>query len=197
MDQGLGPGAAEDAERERSSRSGRAREKAAALEQLFRSRLSVLIGPAGTGKTTLLRMLCALPDVGAKGVLLLAPTGKARVRLEEQTGQRGAGRTLAQFLNGYQRYDGETGAYFPDRSAPRCGDFRTVIVDESLDAHRGPARGADRRAARTSSASCSSAIRGSSRRSARAGPFVDIVNELAPAGRRGRVPALRARATRS
>ena len=106
-------------------------EKAAALEQLFCSRLSVLIGPAGTGKTTLLRMLCALPDVDAKGVLLLAPTGKARVRLEEQTAQRGAGRTLAQFLNRYRRYDGSTGAYFPNARAPRCGDFRTVIVDES------------------------------------------------------------------
>ena len=39
-------------------------------------------------------------------------------------------RSIAQFLNGYRRYDGETGAYFPDRAAPRCGDFRTVIVDE-------------------------------------------------------------------
>jgi hypothetical protein len=106
-------------------------EKAAALEQIFRSRLSVLIGPAGTGKTTVLGMLCSLPDVARRGILLLAPTGKARVRLEEQTGQRGAGRTLAQFLNRYSRYDGETGAYFPNRSAARCGDYRTVIVDES------------------------------------------------------------------
>jgi len=106
-------------------------EKAAALEQIFRSRLSVLIGPAGTGKTTVLGMLCSLPDLARRGILLLAPTGKARVRLEEQTGQRGAGRTLAQFLNRYDRYDGETGAYFPNRSAARCGDFRTVIVDES------------------------------------------------------------------
>ena len=89
------------------------REKAAALEQLFRSRLSVLIGPAGTGKTTLLGMLRSLPGLAEKGLLLLAPTGKARVRLEELTGMRGAGQTLAQFLIRQQRYNGETGAYFP------------------------------------------------------------------------------------
>ena len=106
------------------------REKAAALEQLFRSRLCVLIGPAGTGKTTLLRMLCSLPKLAEMGLLLLAPTGKARVRLEEQTDMRGAGQTLAQFLIRQQRYDGETGAYFPKPRAPRCGDYRTVIVDE-------------------------------------------------------------------
>ncbi len=105
-------------------------EKAAALEQLFRSRLSVLIGPAGTGKTTLLRMLCSLPGLVERGLLLLAPTGKARVRLEEQTRMRGAGRTLAQFLIRQRRYDGVTGAYFPSPRAPRRGDYRTVVVDE-------------------------------------------------------------------
>ena len=45
------------------------REKAAALEETFASRLSVLIGAAGTGKTTLLKMLCELDDVAAGGVL--------------------------------------------------------------------------------------------------------------------------------
>ena len=65
-----------------------------------------------------------------KGLLLLAPTGKARVRLEEQTGMRGAGQTLAQFLIRQQRYDGETGTYFPNSRVPRCGNYRTVIVDE-------------------------------------------------------------------
>lgn len=105
-------------------------EKAGALEQLFRGRLCVLIGSAGTGKTTLLKMLCTLPDVARKGILLLAPTGKARVRLEEQTEQRGAGKTLAQFLLHHGRYAGDTGMYSPNRSAPKCGDYRTVIVDE-------------------------------------------------------------------
>jgi ATP-dependent exoDNAse (exonuclease V) alpha subunit len=154
-------------------------EKAAALEQLCRSRLSALIGPAGSGKTTLLRMLCTLPAVAAKGVLLLAPTGKARVRLEEQTGQRGAGRTLAQFLSGYGRYDGETGKYYPDRSAPRCGDYRTVIIDECSMLTE------DQLAALFDA--CTNVERyvlvGDPRQLPPIGagrPFVDIVNELAP-----------------
>jgi len=82
-------------------------------------------------KTTLLGMLCRIEEVRKRGILLLAPTGKARVRLEDQTGQRGLGQTLAQFLNGLGRYNTETGAYFPNRTAHRCGDYRTVIVDES------------------------------------------------------------------
>ena len=129
VDEGLGeplPGDPEERELEERARH----EKAAALEQLVRSRLCVLIGPAGTGKTTLLRMLCSLPELVQKGLLLLAPTGKSRVRLEEQTGMRGAGQTLAQFLIRQQRYDWETGTYYPRPRASRCGDYRTVIVDE-------------------------------------------------------------------
>ena len=129
VDTGLDEPLPEDPEKRQEEQRARC-EKAAALEYLFRSRLCVLIGQAGTGKTTLLRMLCSLSDVAEKGLLLLAPTGKARVRLEEQTGMRGAGQTLAQFLIRQQRYNGETGAYFPRPKAPRCGDYRTVIVDE-------------------------------------------------------------------
>jgi energy-coupling factor transporter ATP-binding protein EcfA2 len=129
VDKGLHQPLPDDPE-ERTLEERARNEKAAALEQLFRSRLCVLIGPAGTGKTTLLRMLCSLPGLKEKGVVLLAPTGKARVRLEEQTEMRGSGQTLAQFLIRRQRYDRETGAYFPNPKAPRCGDYRTVIVDE-------------------------------------------------------------------
>ena len=79
------------------------REKTAALEVLATSRFSVLIGAAGTGKTTLLRALTELPSVAAGGLLLLAPTGKARVRMQEAIGHKAL--TLAQFLLRRDRYD--------------------------------------------------------------------------------------------
>lgn len=106
------------------------REKTSALEQLACGRFSVLIGPAGSGKTTLLRVLCDLPEISSGGILLLAPTGKARVRLEEATERLGEGMTLAQFLQRYERYDGTSGRYFRNPEAPREKGFRSVIVDE-------------------------------------------------------------------
>jgi ATP-dependent exoDNAse (exonuclease V) alpha subunit len=60
-------------------------EKTAALKELAESRLSVLIGPAGTGKTTLLSVLCSHRQIAERDVVLLAPTGKARVRMEQST----------------------------------------------------------------------------------------------------------------
>lgn len=162
-------------------------EKAAALEQLYASRGSVLIGPAGTGKTTLLKMLCDMREVDKGGVLLLAPTGKARVRLEQQTGKRGAGQTLAQFLLKRHRYDGSTGRYFPNAKAPQCGEYKTVIVDECsmlteeqfaalLDALTGVER---------------LVLVGDPRQLPPIGagrPFVDIVDELAPKDIEARFP---------
>lgn len=104
-------------------------EKTAALEELFASRLSVLVGPAGTGKTTLLKVLCNEPMVAEAGVLLLAPTGKARVRLEDQTGHKG-GQTIAQFLLPLDRYVPLTGQYRLSTNPPWSG-ARTVIIDEA------------------------------------------------------------------
>src|SRR5208283_3048363 len=75
-------------------------EKTASLKELAEARISVLIGPAGTGKTTLLSVLCSNPEVSAGGILLLAPTGKARVRMEQSAKSlRLKGYTVAQFLS--------------------------------------------------------------------------------------------------
>lgn len=165
--------------KERAVETRARQEKAAALAEMFASRFSVLIGPAGTGKTTLLRMLCNLPEVQGGGLLLLAPTGKARVRLEQQTGRRGDGQTLAQFLRGWERYDGRTGTYRVRPSCERCVDYKTVIIDEcsmlteeqlaaTIDALEGVER---------------LVLVGDPRQLPPIGagrPFVDIVNELAP-----------------
>jgi ATP-dependent exoDNAse (exonuclease V) alpha subunit len=88
----------------------------------------VLIGAAGTGKTTLLKFLCHAAPVKQRGVLLLAPTGKARVRLQQATEVEA--RTLAQFLRPH-RYDETTQTYRVIGDVERSSSCKTVIVDEA------------------------------------------------------------------
>ncbi len=107
------------------------KEKAAALKEIAEARFSVLIGPAGTGKTTMLTILAGQKEVENNGVLLLAPTGKARVRMEEVAKNlQVTAKTLAQFLSGFDRYNGEVQQYvFSDRFCE--GQYETVILDEA------------------------------------------------------------------
>lgn len=112
-------------------------EKTAALKILAESRLSVLIGGAGTGKTTVLSILCQEKKIQDGGILLLAPTGKARVRMSQ--GLRGKVKftacTIAQFLVRSGRYNSETFTYTLEgkkrewRSEVSVPE--TVIIDES------------------------------------------------------------------
>ena len=108
-------------------------EKSKALEEIANSRFSVLIGSAGTGKTTLLSILCSRPEIRERGVVLLAPTGKARVRMAElinpdRTNEIRAF-TLAQFLIRSGRYLSETQRYTLT-GEPGSKSGGTVIVDE-------------------------------------------------------------------
>jgi hypothetical protein len=110
------------------SRELRARqEKAAALKELAESPLGILTGPAGTGKTTMLKVLCDHPEIKRGDILLLAPTGKARVKL--QTKSKLETKTLAQFLGSCGRFDGSTQRYGLSGEPPVPAP-RTVIVDE-------------------------------------------------------------------
>jgi ATP-dependent exoDNAse (exonuclease V) alpha subunit len=105
-------------------------EKTAALKEIADSRISVLIGPAGTGKTTLLSVLCAHPKVAEGDILLLAPTGKARVKMEQTTKDlKLRGYTIAQFLSPH-RYVSSTGRYQLSDRPVEVG-ARTVIIDEA------------------------------------------------------------------
>lgn len=120
---------------ERDKEERARQEKAAALAELAARRLTVLIGPAGTGKTTLLSVLCRQSAIHDDGVLMLAPTGKARVRMQDVARRAGIQNlqayTLAQFLTRSEppRYDASTGRYLLT-GQPGDRVARTVIVDE-------------------------------------------------------------------
>ena len=108
-------------------------EKCEVLKVLARARLSVLIGGAGTGKTTLLSILCSVPSISQGGVLLLAPTGKARVKMMTAMAERNVSadaKTVAQFLLPSRHFVYSTMKYRlsgqPAESVPE-----TVIIDES------------------------------------------------------------------
>lgn len=104
-------------------------EKQAALNTLFSRRLSVLTGGAGTGKTSVLKVFLQelVRAEGRHPTLLLAPTGKARVRLSTKTGRNAM--TIHQFLL-------KQGWFVPDifelkpESDQSPFQATTVVVDE-------------------------------------------------------------------
>jgi energy-coupling factor transporter ATP-binding protein EcfA2 len=100
-------------------------EKAEALRTLTNYKFSVLIGPAGSGKTSLLEIFEQLPEIKSGGFLKLAPTGKARVKLGHDA------QTLAQFLYAHDRYDAQTGNYLLNENGAKFSGARNIIVDES------------------------------------------------------------------
>jgi hypothetical protein len=102
-------------------------EQAKALEQLTTSKLSVLVGRAGTGKTTVLSGLLKSAKLAAGGILFLAPTGKARVRLSQKANANAM--TVAQFLYQLKRYDGlrQRVRFEGEEKYKR---ERTVVIDE-------------------------------------------------------------------
>ncbi|MCH8332249.1 MAG: AAA family ATPase [Bacteroidetes bacterium] len=100
-------------------------EKSAALKVMAAYRFSVLNGPAGTGKTRLLNLFCDYDEIRNQGILKLAPTGKARVKLGVNA------KTIAQFLIEYDRYDTNTGRYYLNPDGQQHSGDRTVIIDES------------------------------------------------------------------
>ena len=131
LDDYLGPVSGDTYERDKEEQARR--EKGAALAEIAAARFSVLIGPAGTGKTTLLSVLCRQAEISKDGIVLLAPTGKARVRMEDVTRKAGTKNfqafTLAQFLSRSKRYDASTQRYVLT-GQPGDKVARTVIVDE-------------------------------------------------------------------
>jgi hypothetical protein len=108
-------------------------EKATALRILESSKISVLLGRAGTGKTSALGIFASSKEIKAGGVLALTPTGKARVQLEnsfKKNSVKAEFMTVAQFLIRSKGFSWNTMAYKMP-SQPSSSIAKTVIIDES------------------------------------------------------------------
>ncbi len=103
------------------------KEQARALEMIVGRKVSALIGRAGTGKTSVLGALLKEEAITRDGVLLPAPTGKARVRLARAAGAEAL--TIAQFLFRLGRYDGARQRPLFDGSQKHRKE-KTVVIDE-------------------------------------------------------------------
>src|SRR5258708_31295889 len=87
-------------------------EQKSALRCALASRVTVITGGPGTGKTTLLRsLLVALADVGLKPTLA-APTGRAARRLQDAAGRDA--KTIHRLLE----YDPQSGGFIPGKNFP-------------------------------------------------------------------------------
>jgi len=103
-------------------------EKVKALESMISHRFSVLTGRAGTGKTSLMKILIEeLQEKERKEILLLAPTGKARIRLQEKTNL--TTRTIHQYL--FQNNWINKDTYSFKQSGGTQSGASTVIIDEA------------------------------------------------------------------
>jgi exodeoxyribonuclease V alpha subunit len=62
-------------------------EQAAAVLAAFTSRVSIVTGGPGTGKTATIRLICAAAQAQDASIALVAPTGRAARRMAESTGR--------------------------------------------------------------------------------------------------------------
>jgi exodeoxyribonuclease V alpha subunit len=93
------------------------------LRAALSSKLSILTGGPGTGKTTILRALVEILKAKKVRVHLAAPTGRAAQRLAETTG--GFASTIHRLL----KFDAASGGFTANEHTPLATDF--LIVDEA------------------------------------------------------------------
>jgi len=105
------------------------KEKTDALDILYKKRISVLMGSAGTGKTTALKIfLDNIESIeGKQGYYLLAPTGKARVRLSSTTRKKAY--TIHQLL--FKLNWLAKNQFYLKANGGGETSARTIIIDES------------------------------------------------------------------
>ena len=98
-------------------------EQWSALQTSLSSKVSIITGGPGTGKTTLVRAILAVFEKAGKQFLLCAPTGRAAKRLSEVTGW--SAKTIHRLL----AYNFKSGSFMKNEETPL--DTDVVIVDET------------------------------------------------------------------
>ncbi|MFZ5569440.1 MAG: ATP-dependent RecD-like DNA helicase [Thermodesulfobacteriota bacterium] len=98
-------------------------EQLGVLEAVLAQRVAVITGGPGTGKTTLIRALCAVFKAAGRRTILAAPTGRAARRLTEVTGWE------AQTIHRLLGYHFQEGRFEKNQDDPLDAD--AVIVDEA------------------------------------------------------------------
>lgn len=94
-----------------------------AIEQAAQSKVLIVTGGPGVGKTTIIRAILTLFDLARIRVALTAPTGRAAKRLSEATGRDAC--TLHRLL----AFDPKTGSFKANHLQPL--EAGAVIVDET------------------------------------------------------------------
>ncbi len=98
-------------------------EQVAALRSALCSKLNIITGGPGTGKTTILRALVAILSVKHVRITLCAPTGRAAQRLFETTGMEA--KTIHRLL----QYNPSDGKFVHNEKNPLNIDY--LIIDEA------------------------------------------------------------------
>ncbi len=93
------------------------------VTDVLNERIVVITGGPGTGKTTLVKALCAVFELQQKKVILSAPTGRAARRLSEVTGKKAF--TLHKLLG----FDHESQTF--DRNFANPLELDVFVVDEA------------------------------------------------------------------
>ena len=100
-----------------------AQQQEAALKQALQSKVAIITGGPGTGKTTILRAIVDIAGAKRARIQLASPTGRAAQRLAEATGSSAS--TIHRML----KYDGATRKFVYDADNPLPCDL--LIVDEA------------------------------------------------------------------
>ncbi len=94
-----------------------------AIRQALSSKVSVLTGGPGTGKTTILRSLVSILRAKKAKIFLSAPTGRAAKRMSETTSH------FAQTVHRLLKFDPSQGGFSVNEHNPLVCDY--LIMDES------------------------------------------------------------------